>query len=100
MAAAAMTVGRPIRIEAIAGPAIDMARLVDGVKAQKPVATRPYARTKCPCEDVIAGQKPNARARDWSVATTACGSASAQRQSHPSNRSKTAKGTNPKSDAG
>jgi len=78
-----------------------MARLVHGVKAQKPVATRPRCRFDCPLEDVIAGRKTECQSprlvrgengrwvRDGPKAS-----------SHPCDRSKTAKGTNPKSDAG
>jgi len=56
MAAAALAVERPIRIDAIAGPTIEKARLVDGAEAQKPNAARPQIpivllRTR------IAGQK-------------------------------------------
>lgn len=54
MAATALAVERPIRIDAIAGPAIDTVRLVDGVKAQKPNAARPQIR-KCPLEDAHRG---------------------------------------------
>jgi len=102
MAAAALKFGRPIRIEAIAGPAIDKARLVDGAKAQEPNAARPYDRTR---ELSLEGRdrgirKPNAKTRDWSVAKTAGGFAKAQRQSHPCDRRKAAKGNNPTSDAG
>lgn len=56
MAAAALAVERPIRIDAIAGPAIEKARLVDGVKAQKPNAARPQIPIG-PFEDAHRGTK-------------------------------------------
>jgi hypothetical protein len=64
----ALMIARPIRTEAIAGPTIDKARLVDGAKAQKPGATRPRIEVSPGGRD-RGTKKPNARARDWSVAT-------------------------------
>jgi len=85
-------------LKAIAGPAIREVRLVHGAKAQKPTPSRP--RDALPRESRFAGHKTERKSPREVGGKNGRWVRESQKPSHPWNRRKTAKGSNPMSDTG